>query len=1367
MNALTSVRWLKCWRHCCSRALALAVVFILAGTHAFAQATVTTLANTYNRAGAGSAPAVPVGVTTTGAKFNFPAGIALDPSGTYMFVADNKNNAIRYIYGVGNPSSSVTFSIYNNKNGVNHPIGVAVDSSTNVYVLNYGKTGKDGSLMVFNAATLINYFYIPPIATRTTKLTNAAAITLDNLNNAYITVQGNRVIRVTPSGVTTTVGIIKTGKPALTGIAYLSNGTLAISDAGNNGIWIMDPANTNLLGNAVQLTGFHGAGDTNGAPSVASFNHPEGIIQGGNSILVVADCYNNQVKLVNTTNGNVTRLFGVPSYYWKNAINLATKGWNDGTVNPVEFLDTVQSRQPYGLALGPGGTVYDTEIYYDLLREATGTGLPPIPPPPPTAPTITLVTTNIGQVTLTWTPVSGATNYNVKRSSYPATNGPFTTIATTTNTTYTDTTVMGGVTYYYVVSAVNAGGESPDSAIVSATPPLPPVPDPQIGYVTFPSTASPTYTSVFTPVSPGFYYFNNDAYIVVKGTAGTLTYYTSDGTTPSTTNSSTQSVASDYVDGLLYPSLLVPYEPQPQVAPSLTIQAVGISTNRPNSAVVQAIFYFVTGTPNISGDNAAQFTVGDITVGAQYRYTTDGSDPRTNINATLVGPTFGTNSLTLSLPFPANTNSMLFQIVAVKANYQTSAVVSKVFSSANFVANTISFGFASGEASSQFLGSPGQTFYAPVTLTTLSGVKMYSLQFNLTVTNLGAAPNPTPGAYGFQSMLMQPIVPVPTNYPPGFALYTPIPPYMFANGGFTNLEFTNTSLNLLGVGWLERYAETNLYNTLSQTLISFSMAHDDLFPTPQNPNGVIVGGYSFTIPTAATNGQQYQIQIARASATDDGVGAPGHGVAISAPTNGATSSGAPINALKYVTITNQLKYLVGDVYSFRWFNAGDFGYGDLSTYGSGNAEQVFEAAIYSLNYPPYDSNSWNGTGYTNVSDFFDAMDSCGNIGVLDGNSSDPNFGYYTNSYASLNAAQLNALFIGDDSTINQVAFGDGQLDVCDVYVTYRRSLDSTLTWYRRFWNNGQRVADTGIANHIAIKHASQPNIVAHGSAVPPQVNFAATDSQGASGQTVQVPITANILGIYPLRLLMLNLTVEPLNGAPALTTPVGFTQTATVLGSPLKVDSIGNGNYSSVWINSTNSGLSNSVTIGTLNVTLPAHAPAGAVYAVHFDHASASPNGLASFPKQTLTGLLTCTGVSTGKITSQSAVTADPSYSTFRDGIPDTWRFRYFGGINELTRSNSCATTDGVNNWMKYVAGVDPTIANNFPSTKAKNPLPPGITSAIHWPTVLNKQYVIERSSSLYSGWTAIATNTGTGADVEFDDTNSTSMKFYRVEILP
>jgi hypothetical protein len=59
---------------------------------------------------------------------------------------------------------------------------------------------------------------------------------------------------------------------------------------------------------------------------------------------------------------------------------------------------------------------------------------------------------------------------------------------------------------------------------------------------------------------------------------------------------------------------------------------------------------------------------------------------------------------------------------------------------------------------------------------------------------------------------------------------------------------------------------------------------------------------------------------------------------------------------------------------------------------------------------------------------------------------------------------VTTLFSGNDTNINQVAFGDGVLDVCDVYVTYRRSLDPSLTWYTRFWNNGLRVADTSITN---------------------------------------------------------------------------------------------------------------------------------------------------------------------------------------------------------------------------------------------------------------------------------------------------------------
>ena len=234
---------------------------------------------------------------------------------------------------------------------------------------------------------------------------------------------------------------------------------------------------------------------------------------------------------------------------------------------------------------------------------------------------------------------------------------------------------------------------------------------------------------------------------------------------------------------------------------------------------------------------------------------------------------------------------------------------------------------------------------------------------------------------------------------------------------------------------------------------------------------------------------------------------------------------------------------------------------------------------------------------------------------------------------------------------------------------------------------------------------------------------------------------------------MLNLTVNPLDGSPALSVPVQFTQNATVLGTPYTTASIDNDNYAAVWLNSTNAGLTGTATIGTLTVRIPAGAPTNAAYAIHFDHASATPNGLASFPKQTMTGLITL---------------ASRTNSYYGDGIPDSWRLRWFGTIyNVLSVSNACASGDGVNNWAKYVAGVDPNVANDFPSTKAASPSS-GSTTAIQWPSTSGTQYVIERSPTLFnSSWTAIATNTGTGATMQFNDTSTSKVLFYRVLIVP
>ncbi|MCW1883890.1 Ig-like domain-containing protein [Luteolibacter flavescens] len=62
------------------------------------------------------------------------------------------------------------------------------------------------------------------------------------------------------------------------------------------------------------------------------------------------------------------------------------------------------------------------------------------------------------RVRLAWSGSLGATGYSLKRSTTPG--GPYTTVATTTATTYSDGGLSHGVTYYYVVTAVNANGES-------------------------------------------------------------------------------------------------------------------------------------------------------------------------------------------------------------------------------------------------------------------------------------------------------------------------------------------------------------------------------------------------------------------------------------------------------------------------------------------------------------------------------------------------------------------------------------------------------------------------------------------------------------------------------------------------------------------------------------------------------------------------------------------------------------------------------------------------------------------------------------------------------------------------------------------
>ena len=449
---------------------------------------------------------------------------------------------------------------------------------------------------------------------------------------------------------------------------------------------------------------------------------------------------------------------------------------------------------------------------------------------------------------------------------------------------------------------------------------------------------------------------------------------------------------------------------------------------------------------------------------------------------------------------------------------------------------------------------------------------------------------------------------------------------------------------------------------------------------------------------------------------------------IDATTNGSLTSGA-INAIKNVTI-GQRKYVVGDANPFRWFNAGDFGNTNLL---NDDVEQIFQSAVYYLNTPQPGS------------DFYNSMDSCCGTYV-------PAVGYLAPN-TTVSGAALNPLFCGSDLTINNYAFGDGELDVTDVYVTFRRSLDPSLNWFRRFWTNGTLGAEIFTNQYRVYGRAettgsSTTKSFNNSSAENPAVTFTAGDAVTGPGQTVYIPITANVRGAYPLRVLALNLTVHPLDGSPALTAPVAFTPTAA-LGAPSTSMSEGAGNYAAAWLNSGVVGVLDETVIGTLQITLPAGAPTSAAYAVSFDHASGSPNGLAKFPKQIFSGLITL---------------ADRSTSSAGDGISDAWRLRWFGTVNNvLSGTHADADGDGADNLAEFHAGTNPNnllsvLKLNAGKDAALNPL-------VRWPSISGKHYVIERSFSLYGdNWNPVSTNTGTGGDLQFSESGSGN-RFYRVRV--
>jgi len=145
----------------------------------------------------------------------------------------------------------------------------------------------------------------------------------------------------------------------------------------------------------------------------------------------------------------------------------ATPGTGVANVSVTGGQGTANVTYTVTLTAGYSGTATFTASLTDNVNTPVNQAVNITVIAPPAAPTGLAATAGTSHVALTWNSVSGATSYNVKRST---STGTETTIASPGTNSYDDTTAVNGTPYFYVVSAVGAGGEGANSSEVTATP---------------------------------------------------------------------------------------------------------------------------------------------------------------------------------------------------------------------------------------------------------------------------------------------------------------------------------------------------------------------------------------------------------------------------------------------------------------------------------------------------------------------------------------------------------------------------------------------------------------------------------------------------------------------------------------------------------------------------------------------------------------------------------------------------------------------------------------------------------------------------------------------------------------------------------